>query len=84
MNTDNVKGFRDIEASKRQVIKNIIENIFQLYNFQPIESPIIEYEKFVKGESNDEVISDVFKLSDKGKRKLALRYEFTFQLKTSF
>jgi len=37
----------------------------------------------VKGEKNsgDEVISDIFKLKDKGKRKLALRYEFTFQLK---
>jgi len=30
---------------------------------------------------NDEAVSDVYKLKDKGKRKLALRYEFTFQLK---
>jgi len=77
-----VKGFRDIEASKRIAIRNIIEDIFKLYNFEPVETPIIEYEKFVKGEnSGDEVISDIFKLKDKGKRKLALRYEFTFQLK---
>jgi len=79
-----VKGFRDIEekeASKRIAIRKIIENIFQLYNFQPVETPIIEYEKFVKGKNTgDDVISDVFKLKDKGKRKLALRYEFTFQL----
>ena len=81
--TDNVKGFRDIEdASKRTAIRDIIESVFQLYNFQAVETPIIEYEEFVKGDnSNDETISDVFKLSDKGKRKLALRYEFTFQLK---
>ncbi len=79
---ETVKGFRDIDASKRIIIRNIIEDIFKLYNFEPVETPIIEYEKFVKGEnSGDEVISDVFKLSDKGKRKLALRYEFTFQLK---
>ena len=79
---ETVKGFRDIEASKRVAIRNIIEDIFKLYNFEPIETPIIEYEKFVKGDnSNDEAISDIFKLSDKGKRKLALRYEFTFQLK---
>src|SRR3989344_4114163 len=80
---ETAKGFRDIEdASKRIAIRNIIENIFQLYNFKAVETPIIEYEEFVKGENqNDEAISDIFKLQDKGKRDLALRYEFTFQLK---
>jgi len=83
MKTETVKGFRDIEdASKRIIIRNIIEDVFKLYNFQAVETPIIEYEEFVKGENpNDEAVSDVFKLQDKGKRKLALRYEFTFQLK---
>ena len=83
MKTDLVKGFKDIEdASKRSAIKNIIENTFKLYDFQATETPIIEYEDFVKGENpDDEAISDIFKLQDKGKRKLALRYEFTFQLK---
>ncbi len=77
-----VKGFRDIKAEKRTAIKNIIESIFKSYNFQSFETPIIEYEEFVKGNNqNDEAISDIFKLQDKGKRKLALRYEFTFQLK---
>tara|TARA_Y100000310_G_scaffold274902_1_gene291210 strand:+ start:819 stop:1973 length:1155 start_codon:yes stop_codon:yes gene_type:complete len=80
--TDNVKGFRDIEATKRIAIRDVIESIFQLYNFIPVETPIIEYEEFVKGNNtNKETISEIFKLSDKGKRKLALRYEFTFQLK---
>jgi len=36
----------------------------------------------VKGEnSEDEAVSDIFRLKDRGKRNLALRYEFTFQLK---
>ena len=49
---------------------------------EPAETPIIEFEKFVKGDNTqDEVVSDIFKLKDKGKRNLALRYEFTFQLK---
>ena len=80
---ENVKGFRDIEdCSKRKIIKNIIENTFRLYNFQQVETPIIEYEEFVKANNqNDEAISDIFKLKDKGDRNLALRYEFTFQLK---
>jgi len=81
---ETVKGFRDFlgqEARKRELIKNILINNFKLYGLEPAETPIIEYEKFVKSDSQDEVISDIFKLKDKGKRKLALRYELTFQLK---
>ncbi|MEM0465619.1 MAG: ATP phosphoribosyltransferase regulatory subunit [Candidatus Pacearchaeota archaeon] len=80
-----IKGFSDYtgeEAIKRDKIKSIIAETFKLYNFEPAETPIIEEEKFVKGENiNDEAVSDIYKLEDKGKRKLALRYEFTFQLK---
>lgn len=80
---DTVKGFRDIEdASKRILIRRIFEDIFSLYGFNPVETPIIEYEDFVISENpSDEAVSDIFKLQDRGKRKLALRYEFTFQLK---
>ena len=85
MNTETVKGFRDItgeEALKREKIKQVIIKNFKLFGFVPIETPTIEYEEFVKGEnSEDEAVSDTFKLQDRGKRKLALRYEFTFQLK---
>ncbi len=81
--TEIVKGFKDTEdASKRVAVRNIIEETFRLYNYIPIETPIIETEKFVKGNnSDDEAVSSIFKLQDRGKRKLALRYEFTFQLK---
>jgi len=85
MKTETIKGFNDYtgeEALKRAVVKRIIEDTFLIYGFEPTETPIIEYEEFVKsGNEEDEAVSDVFKLQDKGKRKLALRYEFTFQLK---
>src|SRR3989338_3906797 len=85
MTNDLVKGFQDFtgeEARKRAQIKRIIEDTFQLYGFEPAETPIIEQEEFVKGNNvDDEAVSDVFKLKDRGKRNLALRYEFTFQLK---
>ncbi|VVB78907.1 Histidine--tRNA ligase [uncultured archaeon] len=85
MTFETVKGYSDYtgdDAKKRQRIKEIVEETFRRYNFEPAETPVIEDEKFVKGEnSNDEAVSDVYKLQDKGERKLALRYEFTFQLK---
>lgn len=85
MKTDLVKGFRDFigeDAEKREEIRKILVKIFESYGFEPAETPVIEYEEFVKGENvNDEAVSDIFKLKDKGDRNLALRYEFTFQLK---
>jgi histidyl-tRNA synthetase len=85
MKTQIAKGFRDFvgdDAAKRAKIQNIIQEQFELYGFEPAETPIIEFEEFVKGDnSGDGAVRDVFKLEDRGKRKLALRYEFTFQLK---
>ncbi len=80
-----VKGFRDYtgeEAKKRAEIKKILVETFEKYGFEPAETPVIEAEEFVRGaNANDEAVSDIYKLEDKGERKLALRYEFTFQLK---
>ncbi|MDH3352894.1 MAG: ATP phosphoribosyltransferase regulatory subunit [Nanoarchaeota archaeon] len=80
-----VKGFNDFvgaDALKRAKIRKVIQNEFELYGFEPVESPIIESEDFVVGDNvNDEAVRDVFRLEDRGKRKLALRFEFTFQLK---
>jgi histidyl-tRNA synthetase len=85
MTNECVKGFRDIEgaeAERRVQIRNIIGEIFKRYNFMAVETPVIEYEEFVRGNNSaDEAVSDIFKLQDRGERKLALRYEFTFQLK---
>jgi histidyl-tRNA synthetase len=82
---ETVKGFSDFvgkDALKRRKIKEIIEKYFKLYGFEPAETPIVEYEEFAIGENqNDEAVRDIFKLQDRGKRKLGLRYEFTFQLK---
>ena len=85
MNTEPVKGFRDFsgnEAENRAEMRKIIVRTFERYGFEPAETPLIEQEEFVRGENNnDEAVSDTFRLQDKGKRNLALRYEFTFQLK---
>jgi histidyl-tRNA synthetase len=82
---ETIKGFNDYTgevAEKRALIMEVIRQTFERYGFEPAETPIIEREEFVKGDnSNDEAVRDIFKLEDRGKRKLALRYEFTFQLK---
>lgn len=85
MTSETVKGFQDFtgeEAKKREKVAEIARKIFKLYGFEPAETPLIEFEEFVKGENEfDEAVSDIFKLKDKGQRSLALRYELTFPLK---
>lgn len=85
MKTQTVKGFQDFigkEALKRAKMRKIIQRQFELYGFEPAETPTIEFEEFVKGDNlGNEAISEIFKLEDKKNRKLALKYESTFQLK---
>lgn len=85
---DTVKGFQDYlpsESLKRRKIKQTAEKWFSLYGFLPVETPVIEYDELMKGnslptEQEDEAVSDRFRLKDRGGRNLGLRYEFTFQL----
>src|SRR3989344_5120474 len=85
---DTVKGFEDYLPPKsvvREKIKEITVKNYKLYGFVPIETPVIEYDELMRGdilpsEEEDEAVSDRFKLQDRGKRNLGLRYEFTFQL----
>lgn len=86
MEISTVKGFKDIfqeEALRRKEIRDIIEKKFISYGFLPIETPTIEYEDLLKV-NNDEAVSDMFKVIDRGERKLGLRYEFTVQLSRIF
>ncbi len=85
---ETVKGFQDFlppESIKRKKIMDIVEKWFKLFGFVPIETPIIEFDELMRpnalpSEGLDEVISERFRLQDRGGRNLGLRYEFTFQL----
>jgi histidyl-tRNA synthetase len=68
---------------KNQVI-NTLKEVFELYGFAPLETPIIErYEtlaaKFAAGEGSD-VMKETFSLKDQGKRNLGLRFDLTVPL----
>ena len=80
-----VKGFNEyvgVEAARRAAVRKIIQEEFERFGFEWAETPMIENEDFVAPEGNaDEAVRDVFRLEDRGRRKLALRYEFTFQLR---
>ena len=74
-----LKGFRDFlpqDAMKRQYVIDIIRKTFELYGFEPIETPAIEYlEVFTGNIGEDEHL--FYKFVDSGGRKVALRYDQT-------
>ncbi|MBS1266939.1 MAG: Histidine--tRNA ligase [Candidatus Woesearchaeota archaeon] len=84
MKLDTAKGVRDFppeEKILRDKIVATIKETFELYGFNPIETPIIErYEvltaKFAAGEESD-ALKETFKLTDQGERKLGLRFDLT-------
>ncbi len=73
------KGFRDFlppDAIKRQYVIDIIRNTFELYGFEPLETPAIEYlETFTGNVGEDEKL--FYKFKDVGGRDVALRYDQT-------
>lgn len=74
-----LKGFRDFlpeDAAKRQYVIDIIRKTFELYGFEPIETPAIEYlEIFTGNIGEDEHL--FYKFKDIGNRDVALRYDQT-------
>ncbi len=78
-----IRGFDDIlleEAKKFRVITNTFRNLFEVYNFEEIILPIVEYKELFDrsvGEITDIVQKEMFVFEDKSHRVLALRPEGT-------
>ena len=78
-----LKGFRDFlpnEARKRQYVINTLRPVFESYGFEPLETPSLEYEEILLGKYGDEGDKLMYRFKDKGKRKVALRYDQTVPL----
>lgn len=74
-----LKGFRDFlpeEARKRMWLKNKLAEICELWGYDPIETPTLEYLELFAGQIGDDE-KLFFKFRDQGKREVALRYDQT-------
>lgn len=81
----NAKGTRDFPPEE-QILRNNIQNVlietFELYGFSPMETPVLERFDILSSKyaGGAEILKETFKLTDQGKRELALRYDLTVPL----
>lgn len=81
--TQTLKGFRDFlpgDARKRQYVQNILKSVFESFGFEPLETPALEYEEILLGKYGDEGDKLMYRFTDNGGRKVALRYDQTVPL----
>jgi histidyl-tRNA synthetase len=76
------KGMRDLKPEDMIILKNVVsilEKNFAIFGYNPIQTPSIErYDTMAsKYTGGAEILKETFKLTDQGKRKLALRYDLT-------
>ena len=75
-----LRGFRDFlpkEKALRDFAEAKLVEVFKSFNFQPIETPTLEYQELLLGKYGMEADKLVYKFEDNGNRKVALRYDQT-------
>ncbi len=78
-----LKGFRDFlpaEKRKRDFVLEKVKKGFEIFGFEPLESPAIEYASLLLGKYGEEADRLVYTFKDRGDRKVALRYDQTVPL----
>ena len=78
----NLKGTFDFLPEK-QIVRNqvidILKNNFECYGYLPLETPILNEFDLLKYKYSDsaEIINEIYRLTDQGKRDIGLRYDLT-------
>ena len=76
------KGTRDFSPEEKIVrdkIVNTLKEVFELYGYAPLDTPILERFDVLasKYAGGAEILKETFKLKDQGNRELGLRYDLT-------
>ena len=82
MELRNLKGTEDFLSKEQKLRNKIIETLkenFEKYGYMPIETPILNYYDLLalKYEKGDEILNEIYRLTDQGNRDIGLRYDLT-------
>ncbi|WP_285801230.1 histidine--tRNA ligase [Exiguobacterium sp. s192] len=82
MDYQNVKGTQDYlpdQEDAKRTIRRTLEDTFIAYGCRPLETPILNYTELMasKYAGGAEILQEMYRLTDRGERDLALRYDLT-------
>ena len=82
MELRNLKGTEDFLSKEQKLRNKIIETLkenFEKDGYMPIETPILNYYDLLalKYEKGDEILNEIYRLTDQGNRDIGLRYDLT-------
>jgi len=73
-----LKGFNDWFAEDVKIREKVIDTLkkgFEKYGYEPLETPALEYSKFMLGQSGKEAEKQYYRFQDPGGRDVMLKYE---------
>ena len=73
-----LKGFDDWFAEDVKIREKVIDTLrkgFEKYGYEPLETPALEYSKFMLGQSGKEAEKQYYRFQDPGGRDVMLKYE---------
>lgn len=78
----NVRGSFDYggkDAKIRSFISKTLKEIFEEYGYSPLETSVLCYYEMLalKYDEDNDLLKEIYKVSDQGNRNLALRYDLT-------
>jgi len=78
----NIKGSFDYLPEKqiiREDIKKTMQEVFGKYGYSPVETPILCYLDLLASKYSEgaDILNEIYKLKDQGKRSLGMRYDLT-------
>jgi len=78
------KGMRDYlpnEMLKREYVFGVVRDVFHLYGFEPLQTPVLELHETLMGKYGEDAEKLIFNAQHPGgKEELALRYDLTVPL----
>jgi histidyl-tRNA synthetase len=78
-----LQGMRDwlpARARLKNWVIGELRHTFELFGFEPLETPALEYADVLKAKSGDEADKLLYEFDDHGGRRIGLRYDLTIPL----
>lgn len=83
MPVQTLKGFRDFLPTQKRLrdrVTQTIASVFELFGFESLETPALEYDEILSGKYGEEGERLRYSFLDHGGRKVGLRYDLTIPL----